>query len=335
MITIIIPEKDAGQRLDKYLFKKLPSAPKNVLFKQLRNKNITLNDKKCKGSELLSDNDCIKLYLSDDTYAKFSSPQSTLMSEETVYIDAYNQYKDIEILYENEHILAVNKPSGLLTQRAKDIDVSLNDIILGLLISRDNLTSADIQMYRPSCVNRLDRNTSGIVLAAKTQLGASTLSDLIKNHRIDKYYRTFAYGEINSPMHIEAYLSKNETTNTVTITDEAPKGADASRIITELIPIKVIKNGFLNMTYTYVEVKLLTGKSHQIRATFDHIGHPLLGDPKYGKRGINDKLNSKWGISSQLLHAARIEMPKDTLKIPELSGLIINCKEPAEYGYLE
>ena len=175
MQEIHISGNEAGQRLDKLLGKFLSDAPKSFLYKMMRKKNITLNGKKAEGSEKLKEGDCVKLFLSDETIAKFSGTVSdTAKAEQRVRQAAYREVKKQmpEILYEDENILLFNKQPGLLSQRAKPSDISAVDCLIAYLLETGALTPEMLRTFRPSVCNRLDRNTSGILAAGKSLAGA-------------------------------------------------------------------------------------------------------------------------------------------------------------------
>ena len=158
MRTLSVTKEQSGQRLDKFLQKYLSQAPKSFLYRMLRKKNIVLNGKKSDGSEKIAVGDEIKLFLSDDTIEKFSRKARTF------------PYRRLDVIYEDEHVLIVNKPSGMLSQKAKPEDISLNEYVIGYLIHENRLTEDTLFTFRPGICNRLDRNTSGLVLAGKLSL---------------------------------------------------------------------------------------------------------------------------------------------------------------------
>lgn len=290
MIELKINENEAGQRLDKMLLKYLNESTSSFIYKMLRKKNITLNGKKATGSEKLAVNDSVKLFLSDETIAKFRS-------EKNLNSTVKKTNKPLDILYQDDNILIANKPVGVLSQKASEKDYSINEQIIDYLLSKKLLSKDDLRSFTPSVCNRLDRNTSGVITFGKTLAGTQELSKLFKSRHLGKFYRCIVAGEIKSPQRIEGYLIKDEKTNTVTI--KKNECHDGDKIITEYTPIKT------NGDFTLLEIKLLTGKTHQIRAHLASIGHPIIGDPKYGKENINKCFNLKF----QLLHAYRLEFP--------------------------
>ena len=312
MKEFIIKNNEAGQRLDKYLKKLLPNANTSFIYKMLRKKNITLSDKKASGTEILNSGEIIKIYFSDDTFEKFTINESELKKE----YDKLSKLSlsGISIIFEDDDILIADKPSNMLSQKSKVSDVSVNEILLGYLIKNNELSFDDFKTFKPSVCNRLDRNTTGLILMGKSLKGSQYLSQVLKDRNIDKYYRTVVSGVINDAKYIEGYLTKNESTNVVTISD-SPIDSSSSIIKTEYRPIKISNN------ITLLEVHLITGKSHQIRAHLASIGHPIIGDPKYGNHKINEFYYKNYKIKNQLLHAYMISFPDETSYIAPMPDI--------------
>ena len=186
-----IGEKEAGQTLLKFLQKYLPLAPSSFFYKMLRKKNIKYNKQKAEGKEKLQAGDTIQFYLSDETLSSF---QKEVSHKTSSYEKVFETLKGIQVVYENDHILILNKPFGILTQKASDQDLSLNEWLIGYLLHKGDLTEADLQTFHPSACNRLDRNTCGLVLCSKTIRGGQVLSEWIRSRDVRKFYHLFVKG---------------------------------------------------------------------------------------------------------------------------------------------
>lgn len=313
MKSIIVSENEAGQRLDKLLGKYLNLAGKGFLYKMMRKKNITLNGKKCDGSERLSEGDEVKLFLADETIEKFSE----------VRVQQVKRQK-LDIVYEDKHILLVDKPPGMLSQKAKDSDESLVEYVIDYLLTSGQLKEEELRSFRPSVCNRLDRNTSGLVAAGKSLAGLQMLSAVFKDRSLHKYYLCAVKGRVEGSRLIKGYLKKDERSNQVTVSEtELP---DSSPICTEYEPIRE-KNGF-----TLLKVMLITGRTHQIRAHLAAIGHPIVGDYKYGDAKTNEEVKRRFQIRSQMLHSYEMVFPELEGEFAYLSGRAFRAPAPQEFS---
>ena len=326
MQEVIIEPRDASQRFDKFLKKHLPQAGGSFLYKMLRKKNIVLNGKKAEGNELLTAGDRITFFFSEETYAKFrkTAPDKGVKTGgDNVYPNgkrtadrserarrAYEELRGIRVLYENEHLLFTDKPAGILSQPDASETLSLNDWVYGYALSKGSVKESD--NYIPSIANRLDRNTSGIVMAALTYAGSRFLSEMIKDHRLRKYYEALAEGRIGEDGELKGYLIKDAATNTVRVIEET-KGVRAAEAIHTRYHVLSYEKG-----YTHLEVELITGKSHQIRAHLASIGHPVAGDVKYGGHPYRGK-------RLQQLRAVRLEFPELADDPFGMSGRVVTC----------
>lgn len=298
MKSFQINNNEAGQRFDKYLKKLLSEAPGSFVYKMLRKKNITLNGKKADGTEKLNAGDEVKLFLADETFEKFSK------KEKISY-----PYTELDIIYEDTDILIINKPAGMLSQKAGQEDVSANEYIIGYLLKSGALSPEELNTFRPSICNRLDRNTSGLLIAGKSLKGLQDMSEQLKSRSMEKYYRCLVKGTIKASQMIEGWLLKDERSNQVQIFQK--EVSESKYIKTEYQPVQhfSIRNGDFQESYTLLEVHLITGRSHQIRAHLASIGHPIAGDSKYGNKKMNRMFAKNLDIHFQLLHAYRMKFP--------------------------
>lgn len=300
MKEFTINANEAGQRFDKYLKKLLKEANTSFIYKMLRKKNIVLNGKKADGTEKLNVGDEVKLFLADETFDKFHGAAAS-----TKQFEAYTQIpaKKLDIVYEDDDVIIMNKPVGMLSQKAKPEDISANEYIIAYLLQSGSLKQEDLNTFKPSICNRLDRNTSGLLIAGKTLKGLQEMSEALKERSAQKYYRCIVSGTLKEKTYLKGYLSKDERTNKVTIYKTKPTDPTI-----ECLPIETEYRPFTSVNgYTELEVHLITGRSHQIRAHLASIGHPIIGDTKYGSSKVNEIFGCECRLKSQLLHAYRIQ----------------------------
>ncbi len=315
MKELYITDNEAGQRLDKLLAKYLRLAGKGFLYKMIRKKNITLNGKRCEGSEKLKTGDRVCLYLSDDTIQKFSGAQ-----------EAAGQPRprtQLEILYEDPHMLLINKPAGMLSQKAAPEDVSLVEYLTSYLLDTGALAEEDLRTFRPSVCSRLDRNTTGLIAAGKSLAGLQILSEAFRSRTLSKYYLCVVCGTVTEPMRLDGYLEKDPAANQVSVFRQPAPGR--SRILTEYEPVDRAEG------YTLLKVRLITGKTHQIRAHLASAGHPIAGDPRYGDPKDCRRLRQQTGIGSQLLHSWKLVFPQMPAPLEHVSGRSFQAPLPETF----
>lgn len=341
MREVIISEREEGQRLDRYLEKYMPDAPKSFFYKMMRKKNIVLNGKKVSGSEQIQTGDQIKLFLADETIEGFRSgkkaqevdlgaqqmPQAKRLEKGARQmpqakrptngarqmspakrlekgarqgkIELQQGHYDrnlppLQIVYEDAQFLVVNKPVGVLSQKADRNDRSIVEQITDYLA--DN--AAD-DTFRPGICNRLDRNTSGLIVAGKTVRALQDMNKRFKERTICKYYLCVVHGSVLKKQYLKGYLEKDSRTNKVTVRQQP--GPNSVPIATEYLPLQ--QGMYQGESFTLLQVHLITGKSHQIRAHLASIGHPLVGDVKYSTKRASAFDREQLHQRVQLLHA--------------------------------
>ena len=341
MREVIISEREEGQRLDRYLEKYMPDAPKSFFYKMMRKKNIVLNGKKVSGSERIQTGDQIKLFLADETIEGFRSgkkaqevdlgaqqmPQAKRLEKGARQmpqakrptngarqmspakrlekgarqgkIELQQGHYDrnlppLQIVYEDAQFLVVNKPVGVLSQKADRNDRSIVEQITDYLA--DN--AAD-DTFRPGICNRLDRNTSGLIVAGKTVRALQDMNKRFKERTICKYYLCVVHGSVLKKQYLKGYLEKDSRTNKVTVRQQP--GPNSVPIATEYLPLQ--QGMYQGESFTLLQVHLITGKSHQIRAHLASIGHPLVGDVKYSTKRASAFDREQLHQRVQLLHA--------------------------------
>lgn len=342
MIELKVGTSDEIQRVDKYIMRLLPGAGKSLIYKQLRKKNITLNGKKIQGNEKLVAGDTIQLFFSEETYNTFkiSRADSQREMENIVNLcrEAYSdKIKGVEVIYEDENVVFMNKPQGILTQSDSSNPYSLNEWLLGYLEAKGTVSAGSIVSFKPSVLNRLDRNTGGIVMGSKTLKGAIVFSESLKNRTCHKYYLTYVSGIIKGKAILKGYHKKNDSLNKVIIKEclgAKDNPDDYDEVVTKYKVIKNIKHEVLS-DITLLEIELITGKSHQIRAHLSSIGHPIIGDFKYGDKNKKDVLKN-FNITGQMLYAYKLTLPdKMPVDMEGLAGKTIYCDVPSNWRKID
>ncbi|MDR1705085.1 MAG: RluA family pseudouridine synthase [Clostridiales bacterium] len=306
---VYISEDESGQRFDKFLIRRFPAGGKGFVYKVIRKKRVKLNGNRAYGAEILKEGDRVTLYIAPETQLELSAdnhkighcPPAAGMS--------------LNVLFEDEHVLIINKPAGALTHP---------DIVEAASYYVKNAA------FRPVAVNRLDRNTTGIVILAKTLTAARELSAAIRERAVEKYYLAAVHGLIDREMTLTGGHVKDRQRNKAVIT-----GADvmnAKESVTKVRPL-AYKDGV-----TVLEITLVTGRSHQIRAHLQSVGSPIIGDPKYGDITVNRRYN----VNRQMLHAWRVVFGGLSGRLAYLNGMEVVCESGEELlklgesvGYLE
>lgn len=301
MVEIRIEKNDSEQRLDRFLKKYLKKATLSQIYKMIR-KDIKVNGKRGKENTVLNEGDILTVYINEDVFEQLKEKKKII-----------NVTKQFKVAYEDDDMIVVSKPFGLLTHGdSREKKNHLANQVINYLISEGKYIPGREQTFAPSPVNRLDRNTTGLVIFGKNAEALKNLNKMIKDrNRISKYYLTVVAGEMKSEIELKGKLEKDVKSNTVKISDSTD--GDGKQIETIARPIKTAKG------YTLVEVELVTGRTHQIRAHLSHNGFPIIGDTKYGDKRVNDKIKRKYGLTTQLLHAYRLVIDEKEIKdtLPE------------------
>ena len=279
MKEFIINKNDSGQRVDKFITKAVPLLPKNLLYKYIRLKRIKVNKKRCEISTRLNEGDVMQLYINDEFFGNNDNKQYEFMSAPTA----------LDIVYEDENIMLLNKKCGLVVHEDESgtADTLINRV-LHYLYEKGDYNPDEEKSFTPALCNRIDRNTSGIVICAKNAESLRVLNQKIKDREIHKKYLCVTIG-IPKKKHdtLTAYHERNEQTKVVKISSK--KTPHNKTMITEYTVLKESKEKNIAL----LEVNLITGRTHQIRAHLSYEGYPLLGDGKYGINKINRQFNIK------------------------------------------
>ncbi len=319
MREITVSAREAGQRLDKYLAKYLSEAPRSFFYKMLRKKNITLNGKKAAGMEKLEEGDCIKFFLSEETIAKFRGRAGHPFAADMA------QKSSLDIVYEDEELLVVNKPAGMLSQRAGREDVSLVEHIGKHLSEEDGIALSG--GFRPGICNRLDRNTTGLVVAGKTVGSLQYMNRLFQERLLEKYYLCLVQGRVDRQMHGKGYLVKDGDSNRAEIVQDRIEGAVEIETAYEPLEHALWRGSW----HTLLRVHLITGKSHQIRAHLQSLGYPVAGDGKYGGREMCRDFGKAFGVRHQLLHAWQLHLGNAPYLPEKYRGMGLEAPLPEQF----
>ena len=321
MKQITITSNDAGRRLDRFLRKYLKNASLGQIYKIIR-KDVKVDGKR-KGEEyMLSEGEVLTLYISDEEFEKLSGGSSAAEGAAA----GRKAKKQFKIVYEDENILIADKPYGLLTHG--DVHEKKNHLanqVKDYLIEQGEYNPREEKVFSPAPANRIDRNTTGLVLFGKTSPALKALNEMIREDMVSKFYLTIVHGTIEKELTLESALTKDERTNKVRISKDGELN-----IKTIVRPLQA-----LDKNCTLVEVELVTGRSHQIRAHLASIGHPIIGDTKYANKAavrLNSYLADRYKLSTQLLHAYRLEFHSCAEELAYLTGEQYIAPMPEAFG---
>lgn len=284
MKEFTINKNDAGQRVDKFITKAVPDLPKNLIYKYIRLKRIKLNGKRCEISAKLNEGDIMQLYINDEFFDKADS--------KTAFLSAPAK---IDIVYEDENIILADKKTGLVVHEDESgsADTLINRITHYLYDKGEYSPEAE-HSFAPALCNRIDRNTGGIVICAKNAEALRVMSQKIKDRELQKKYLCVTVGIPKAKQaELKAYMIKDEKTKTVKVFDSPAEGTK-----TMITKYRVLAEN-KQLDIALLEVDLITGRTHQIRAHMAHIGYPLLGDGKYG----SNRVNRQFGVKTQALYS--------------------------------
>lgn len=308
-MKIEIGPNEAGQRLDKFLRKLLKDVPLSAIFKALRKKDIRVNGKKQNEKYFLEEGDIVEIrYIQSNKEDK---------KDKFIKVDT----KSIKIAYEDENMLIIEKWPDVLvhSDTPNNTEPTLTDYALSYLNEKGDYIPENELTFIPAACNRLDRNTSGIVIFGKTFEGLKCINEAIREDEIRKYYYTLAKGKIRDGLY-EAYILKNPETNVSKVYDNEVN--NSKKIAME---IKTVES---NGAYSLIEINLITGRSHQIRAHLAHLGNPIIGDNKYGDKKLNSFFESKYGLDYQYLYAYKLIFRKINGKLEYLRNKTIAAALP-------
>ena len=285
-MRIEIGPNEAGQRIDKFMRKWMKDVPLSAIYKSIRKGGVKVNGKKVKEQYFLADGDVLET-------RDITTEQKKEKEKKFQYVSS-----DLKITFEDENILLVEKWPGVLVHADKaDGEPTLTDHVLSYLHEKGDYQPEKEITFTPAPCNRLDRNTSGIVVFGKNYEALKLLNEMIRERRIEKYYVALVKGKVRDGVY-EAYISKDQDNNVSQVFDEPKKN-------TKKIAMSV-KTVQTCGSFSFVEIDLITGRSHQLRAHLSHLGNPIIGDGKYGDKKFNSFFSNKYGLNFQFLYAYKL-----------------------------
>lgn len=317
MVKLIIEKNDGYQRLDRFLKKYLANAPLSHIYKLIR-KDLKVNGKRAKVETMLTEGDELTFYISQEQLDEYTRVKKTIKAK-----------KQFGIAYEDERILIAEKPFGLLTHGdSREKKNHLANQVCGYLQQKGEYDPSRERVFAPSPANRLDRNTTGLVLFGKDSESLQVLNRMIRDKsRIRKIYLTIAAGEMKEPLHLSDRMEKDERNNRIKV---LPADSESGKTM-ETIVRPIMTNG----QYTLVEVELITGRTHQIRAHLAKVGHPIIGDAKYGNPRVNQKIKRQFNLTTQLLHAYKLIFGNMDEPFEYLNGKEVTATLPKDFARIK
>lgn len=311
MIQLVITDNEKNQRLDRFLKKYLKGAPLSRIYKLIR-KDVKVNGKRVSEETMLAAGDQLCLYISEEELSGYEKTRE--------HTRAKRQFR---IAYEDDNLLIAEKPFGLLTHGdSREKKNTLANQVLDYLIETGSYCPRAERTFVPSPVNRLDRNTTGLVIFGKNGASLQALAQMIREKSfVDKFYLTVTAGELKEPLELTDRMLKDERSNKVTVLDG--EGEEGRRMETVVYPL-LASNG-----YTLAQVRLVTGRTHQIRAHLAKAGFPVIGDEKYGSKRVNQLMRSQFGLTTQFLHACRLQFHNGIPPLDYLRGKEVTAPLPA------
>ena len=316
VINIEITQNDGGQRLDRFLRKYLPNAPLSFIYKVLR-KDVKVNGKRGKAEQKLEEGDLLSLFIDQALVEEYGRKQKGRGAKKT-----------FAVVYEDGDFFVANKPYGLLTHGdGKEKKNHLTNQVISYLTATGGYDPSREKTFVPAPVNRLDRNTSGLVIFGRNYRALQHFNELIRERgSIRKFYLTIVCGDLREELHLRGEMVKREDKNMIRVGEELPGGKTM-----ETVAVPLRRAG----GFTLAEVEILTGRTHQIRAHLASAGYPVIGDAKYGDPGVNRVIRERFGQTTQLLHAWRLVFNHCGEGYEYLDGMEIRGEPPERFRKIE